>query len=227
MRFDNILNILSKSNKRVFTVYDAAKLMGKPPAYASLMLSKSKLITRIERGKYFLNEASTYEIVSNILYPSYISLHAGLQYYGLIDQNIVRYSVIAMKRHRTVRVRGINIEFIKAGKRVFFGYLNKKNVYIASPEKLFIDSLYFCKVQFSALKEALNTAKRENMLNIKLLEKYAISIRSKVLISKLGFLLESVGIDADTLLKYKYYNYIKISNTDAKGKNKKWMIIYD
>src|SRR5271157_2154633 len=125
MRFDSILDALSKSNKRVFTTYDVAKLMGKPSAYASLMLSKSKRASRIERGKYFLEEASTYEIASNIVFPSYVSLQAGLQYYGLVDQNIVRYSVIALKRHKTVEIRGSTMEFIKAEKRMFFGYLNK------------------------------------------------------------------------------------------------------
>ena len=134
MRFDGVLDALLKSNKRVFTTYDVAKLMGKPPAYASLMLSRSRRAEGIERGKYFLEEANTYEIASNIVFPSYISLQACLQYYGLIDQNIVRYSVIALKRHRTVDIKGNIIEFIKADKRMFFGYMNKANVYVASPE---------------------------------------------------------------------------------------------
>ena len=227
MRFDSILDILLKSNKRVFTTYDVAKLMGKSPAYASLMLSKSKRAIRIERGKYFLEEASTYEIASNIVFPSYISLQAGLQYYGLIDQNIVRYSVIALKRHGTVEVRGNTVEFIKTEKKLFFGYLNKGNAYVASPEKLFVDCLYFGRVQFSALKEAMEAAKSERIIDTEVLKEFAITTGSKVLASKLGFLLESVGIDAERLLPYRYYNYLSISNTGSKGKNKRWMVRYD
>ena len=227
MRFDGILDALLKSNKRVFTTYDVAKLMGKPPAYASLMLSKNKRAIRIERGKYFLEEASTYEIASNIVFPSYVSLLAGLQYYGLIDQNIMRYSVIALKRHRTVDIKGNIIEFIKANKRMFFGYLNKSNVYVASPEKLFVDCLYFGRVQFSTLKEALAVAVSEHIIDTGALQEYAITADSKVLASKLGFLLESAGINAERLLLHRYRNYVSVSNTGSRGKNKKWRIRYD
>jgi predicted transcriptional regulator of viral defense system len=227
MRFESVLDTLLKSNKRVFTTHDVAKLMGKPPAYASLMLSKSKRAIRIERGKYYLEEANTYEIASNIVFPSYVSLQAGLQYYGLIDQNIVRYSVIALKRHRTVGIRGNDIEFIKAERKLFFGYLNKGNVYVASPEKLFVDCLYFGRVQFSTLKDAMEVAKSEQIIDTEVLQRYAITTGSKVLASKLGFLLESAGINAERLLPYRYYNYVSISNIGSKGKNKRWMINYD
>ncbi len=53
MHFDTILDRLQKSGKNVFTVYDISKLIGKSTPYASLMLSKSKKVKRIERGKYF------------------------------------------------------------------------------------------------------------------------------------------------------------------------------
>ncbi len=227
MKFEGVLNTLLKSNKRVFTTYDVAKLMGKSPAYASLMLSKNKRAMRIERGKYFLEEASAYEIASNIVFPSYISLQAGLEYYGLIDQNIVRYSVIALKRHRTVDIKGSIIEFIKADKRMFFGYLNKANVYVASPEKLFIDCLYFGRVQFSTLKEALAVAVSEHIIDTGVLQEHAIAADSKVLASKLGFLLESAGINAERLFPYRYRNYVRIRNVGVKGKNRKWRINYD
>ena len=110
------MNSLVQSNKHVFTVYDAAKLMGKTTSYASLVLSKSKKVIRVERGKYFIEGTSKYEVASNLIFPSYISLQAGLQYYGLIDQNILRYSVIALKRHKTIDLQGITIEFIKTSR---------------------------------------------------------------------------------------------------------------
>ncbi len=227
MQFDSILDTLLKSNKRVFTTYDVAKLMGKTPAYASLMLSKSKKVARIERGKYFLEEASMYEIASNIIFPSYVSLHAGLQYYGLIDQNIVKYSVVALKRHKAIRVKNTKIEFITVKKGDFFGYLSKSNAYIASPEKLFVDCMRLGGVQFSTLKSALDIAMGEKIIDLKLLESYAIAAGSKILINKLGFLLESAGIDASRLLPYRYGNYVRILNTETKGKNRRWRVIND
>lgn len=227
MRFDSVLDTLQRINKRVFTTYDVAKLMGKPSAYASLVLSKTRRARRIERGKYFLEGADPYEIASNIIYPSYVSLQAGLQYYDLIDQSVIRYSVIAPKRHRTVEIGGLAVEFIKAKKGMLFGYVNRANAYVVSPEKLFVDCLYFGNVPFSTVREAFGEAVKRKIIDVGLLQKYAIAAKSKVLASKMGFLLELEGVDAEQLLPYKYYNYVDIHNTGLKGKNRKWRISYD
>ncbi|MCL4325252.1 MAG: hypothetical protein M1481_00215 [Candidatus Thermoplasmatota archaeon] len=226
MKFDDVLDLLIKSNKKVFNIYDAAKIMNKPVAYASLMLSKSKKVIRIERGRYFIKDTDIYEIASNIVYPSYISLHAGLQYYGLIDQNVIRYSVMTLKRHKNIDINMNLIEFIKLKREFFFGYVNKSNKYIATPEKLFIDCLYFA-VKFSLLKDTIKNAMTENLINIGVLEDYAIRSEKKLLINKLGFLLSNIDIDSERLLPYRYQNYVHISDTGDNGINKKWRVVYD
>lgn len=227
MRLSEALNRLSRSGMHTFTTYDIAKLIGKPTSYASLLLSKSKNVSRIERGKYFVEGATVYEIASNVIFPSYVSLSAGLQYYGLIDQNIVKYSVIALKRHKAIRVRNAGIEFIKTKKKMFFGYINRSNAYVATPEKLIIDCLYFGKVPFYVVKEAFEAASREGLVNKDKLEKYAIKTGNSALASKLGFLLSLEGITSDKLLKHRYYNYIHIKGIGRKGTNRKWMVKYD
>lgn len=107
-----------------------------------------------------MGRATDYEIASNIIFPSYVSMQAGMQYYGLIDQNIIRFSVITPERHSELRVRGISIEFIHARRSLFFGYERKGNEYIAKAEKLFIDSLYFSKIPEWMVNEAFKSAKR-------------------------------------------------------------------
>ena len=102
---------LTRSGTHTFTVYDIAKMLGKSTAYASLLLSKSKKVHRIERGKYYIDGASKYEIASNIIYPAYISMHSAMQYYGLIDQNILKYSVITLKKHKVINISGTTINF--------------------------------------------------------------------------------------------------------------------
>lgn len=218
---------LTRSGTHTFTVYDIAKMLGKSTAYASLLLSKSKKVHRIERGKYYIDGASKYEIASNIIYPAYISMHSAMQYYGLIDQNILKYSVITLKKHKVINISGTTINFIKTKKKAFFGYTRKSNTYIVSPEKLFIDCLYFGGISFSLLKEAMITAKEDSLIDINTVEKYVAVLNNKVLVNKLGFLLELAGINADRLLKYKYRNYIHLQNTGSKGKNRKWGVNYD
>ena len=194
MHFYEILEGFAKSDRHVFTTYEVAKVMGKSTAYASLMLHKSKKVTKIERGKYFIDGATPYEIASNIVFPSYVSLQAGLQYYGLIEQNVIRYSVIALKRRRPISMGPVSIEFIKASRELFFGYKNEQNAYIASPEKLFIDCLYFGRVPADLLSEALKTAIDEKILSIKLIEKYAMRIKNITLNESLAALFGELGI---------------------------------
>ncbi len=227
MALREVLDQLNASGMHVFTTYDVAKMLGKSTAYASLLLSKSNKVSKIERGRYFLSGASAYEIASNIVFPSYVSLQAGLQFYSLIDQSVISYSVIAVKRHKPLDMGGISIKFIKTNKRILFGYLNKSGVYIASPEKLFIDCLYFGGVPFSLLEEALAVAKSEQIINPKTIERYALEAANNVLINKLGFLMDRAGINVDVLLRHRYVNYVHISNTGNEGINKKWGVKYD
>lgn len=230
MKMRDVVDVLERSGKRVFSIYDAAKVMGKPAAYASLMLSKSGDVERIERGRYFIKGTKIYEIASNITFPSYVSLYAAMQYYDLIDQNIIRYSVMSLKRHKDIVFEsGASIEFITVKNRMMFGYINRDNAYVASPEKLFIDCLYLGRVQFSQLNDALANAKADGLINAELMVRYGMITGSRTLINKLGFLLESAGLDfdAERLLKLRYHNYVKISGAGAKGKNKKWLVAYD
>ncbi len=225
MRFMDVLDELSRANKKVFTTYDAAKFMGKPIAYASLMLSKSRDVIRIERGVYAIKGADMYEIASNIMFPSYVSLLAGMQYYGLIDQNIIRYSVITLERHKGI-VSGRNeIEFRKVRRQLMFGYVKKGGAYIAEPEKLFVDCLYF-NVRLQLLLDAMKMANEENMVSAEKLEEYAIRAGRKTLVNKLGFIMESAGLATEKLENHIYRNYV-YTNANGKKINKKWRIVYD
>ena len=79
MQYNSIQDILIElsGHKKIFTIKDAAKIMNKPSKYASKLLSSNKYVKRVQRGKYYINNSNQidfYEIASNIVYPSYISL---------------------------------------------------------------------------------------------------------------------------------------------------------
>jgi predicted transcriptional regulator of viral defense system len=227
LKFDDILGFLSRSGMGVFTVYDVAKLMHKPTGYASLLLSKSRKARRIERGRYYLDGTSAYEVASGIVYPSYVSLAAALQYYELIDQNVVRYSVITTKRHRRLSLENGDYEFITVAKRRFFGYASYGRAYIATPEKLFVDCLYFGIPAFSQVEASFAAALGDNAIDVGRLKRYALRMGSKALINRLGFLLELSGIESDEMLQHTYRSkYVKVRR-DTRGKNRKWRVSYD
>ncbi len=228
MKINDAIDIMIRLNKPVFSIYDIAKIIGKSTAYTSLILSKNNRVERIEKGKYAVKDTDIYRIASNIVFPSYISLQAGLQFYGLIDQNILKFSVVSLKRHRQITIREkFRIEFLSISKNRFFGYVNKDGVYIASIEKLFLDCLYFNQPDFETLIESLRVAIDEKLLDLDMLKIYALKMKSPVIINKLGFILEKNEVNMDSLLKYRYKNYVKINGFGRTGKDEKWRVIYD
>jgi len=226
-KLDDILDYLSKSNMRVFSVHDAAKIMRKSSAYASLLLSRSKKVRRLERGRYFIEGATIDQLASNILYPSYISLSAALQHYELIDQNIIRYSVISSKRHVSMKIDGNTVEFITTSKSRIFGYTYETGAFIAVLEKLFVDCLYFNTPGFSQVNASFASALDDYKMDVRKLKDYALKMGSKSLINKIGLLLELNGIDAQELQPYTYRpQYVRVA-FGSTGRNKKWMVRYD
>ncbi len=227
MKTTELVETLKSHGFYVFSIYDAAKLMQKSIAYASLFLSKSKEFVRIEKGKYALKGTDPFIVASNILYPSYLSLASAMRFYDLIDQNIVKYSVVSVKRHANVSFNGLSIEFRRMKKERFFGYTKIDNAYVAEVEKLFIDCVYFGMPDFSTTLEALEYAIDNKKIDLKKIQEYTIAFDDKSLVNKLGFLLGLAGIEAGELLGKGRKAYVRISGLGKSGIDKKWMVKYD
>ena len=222
-----VLERFQRSGSSTFTVGDAAKAMHKSAAYASLVLSTNKKVKRLVKGLYYVRGTSPYELASNVVYPAYVSLSAALQYYDLIDQNIIKYSVITTKRHKPVKFEGGEIEFITVDRTRLFGYTFRNNSYIALPEKMFTDCLYFGRPAFSQVEVSFASALENQQLDITKLKDYAVRMNRKSLINKLGFLLELNNIKADDMLGHTYRaGYVRVGKS-ADGVNKKWRVLYD
>lgn len=191
-RMHDVLAALAAHNKKVFDVNDAAKAMGKPKRYASKLLSSNDDVERIERGKYYIrsSNADIYEIASQIVFPSYVSGFAAFQYYSLVEQSIVKYTVVTIKRHKQVKVAGNTVEFVTMPKSRFFGYKKNGGSYIATVEKTIVDSLYLGSPPYSYVSEALVNALHNGMLNTAVLRGFALRMGSKKVVSQVESLLK-------------------------------------
>jgi len=191
-RVIDTLEELQLHGKTVFTKNDASMLMKKPKKYVSKILSSNRKVKRIERGLYFISSSrgdNLYEIASQIVFPSYISLFAAFQYYSVTDQVIKKYSVISIKRHREINLGENIIEFRTIGRERFFGFNRVQNAYIASIEKAILDSLYLNIPAFSYVKEAFDLSRQNSLLNLKVLREYAHRMNSGSVNRKLSMLL--------------------------------------
>lgn len=222
MKTQTLIDKLSRGGKPVFTIHEAALLAGKKKAYLSRLLPTNKKIYRVERGKYFIEGTGTYEIASNVIFPSYLSLMAAFRYYNLTTQEPVLASVISLKSHKPIIVNETKVEFIKFSKGRFFGYKKERGVFIAYREKAILDAIYMGRPEFSAVDEVLTAALEENSIDIKRMKNFAMMMDSAVLINKMGFLLESHGINCDSLLGHRSKHYATLSPIGSP--NNRWHV---
>ncbi|MBX8640400.1 MAG: hypothetical protein KIS29_08710 [Thermoplasmata archaeon] len=188
----DVLDELAEHNKSVFTLNDAARIMNKPKKYVSKLLAMSRKVTRIERGKYFITTGKNidfYEIASQIVFPSYISLFAAFEYYDVTDQVITTVSVVSLKRHRPVALYGHMIEFRSIQKKRFFGYKKTENTYIATIEKAIIDALYFNAPPMSYVQETFSEAVKRDIIDVDKLLEFSRRMNSSSLVRKVELLL--------------------------------------
>jgi predicted transcriptional regulator of viral defense system len=89
----------------VFGLNDAIKVLDTNRSYAKLFLHrcmKKGAIGRVELGIYYLKaQANEYEVASNILKPSYVSMVSALAYYGLTTQIPHVIYVVSTKRQKS------------------------------------------------------------------------------------------------------------------------------
>jgi len=209
----------------LFRENDVAKILNKNPEYVKTLLYRlkgRKLIYNIERGKYTCHD-DTLLFASYIYVPSYISLWTAIRYYNLTEQLPKTIFVMVPKSRKSLKFKNVSIEFVKT--KYFFGFKKERygdfDIFIADPEKAAIDSLISKKIPLNEIEKIIKK------LDIKKLLNYAIKIKNKSLIKRLGFILEEKNIKCEILRKFVDANYVVLDSMMSKQgkKNKKWGVI--
>ncbi len=193
MELDLFREALAARGIAVFTLNDAARLLGKQSGYTRLFLSrlaKRGKILRIERGKYCLPGADWLEVASSLAYPSYVSFLSALAFHRLTTQIPVQVQVACARQKRSLAFGNTRIVFIRLKSEAMFGFRRFGAVFAAEPEKAVIDGLHVPGLL--PLSEALS-ALRHGDLDTGKLCAYAERLGSSVVKRRLGFLLEKAG----------------------------------
>ncbi len=176
-----MIDSLKKLNHPVFTTGDISNLTGKSREYTKVYLFnliKRGLIGKIERGKYYLLGTSPYVIASRIVKDSYITLISAARIYNITTQipNIIY--VFSPIYHRPIKIiDNYKVKFIKVDKQIIYGYHKYNDIYVAEPEKLFIDDIYYHKSLF--YDEELNEAINKNILDTEKIAEYIGRLKSE------------------------------------------------
>jgi len=157
------------------------------------------LLVRIKRNIYVIgerwNHMNDYELmqIANIIQvPSYISLTTALSFYNYttqLQQNFIE-SVCLNRTYNKV-LKGKEFNFTKIADRYYSNFIKQDGIFIALPEKAFIDALYlesfgkysldFSSIEMSKLnidkinKMILQYPERVKKLWKDILKKYATS----------------------------------------------------
>lgn len=194
----NRLNLLGRlQNYVLFTPVDIERITGNARSYAYLYLQRLKqasLIYEVEKGRYTVH-SDPFLIASRVVWPSYMSGWAALQFYHLTEQLPNVIEVVTTRSRKTRRIKFVNIEIAFSRVRTphFFGYekiqYKKFPIFIAEKEKALLDALFLKHISPSEFTEILKNNKRR--ISIKKIKKYSKKI-SKAFYSKIEKLVNVI-----------------------------------
>ncbi len=230
MKDVEFLRAMENSGLGVFGISDVARIINKNRGYARLFAKRlvdRGLMVRVEKSKYALADTDALVVASNLVFPSYISFLSGLAYHRRTTQLPRDIQVAASKSKKGVHYGSTGIVFVKLKGERIFGYerarLAKGYAFVGELEKVILDSLLLpgrCP-----LSESLG-ALRGGIDEKKIVE-YARLMGSAVLLRRLGYLLETAGIDTnglehDTRAKYEPLN----PHLHSRGeRDRRWRLI--
>ncbi|HZK11976.1 MAG TPA: hypothetical protein VFD10_06465 [Atribacterota bacterium] len=177
-------NDIKKINKLYFTYQDVAKILSITEDSARVLCSryvKQKYLIRLKRNFYILKERwdniapnQRLELANILQVPSYISLMTALSFYEYTTQVQQKFiESISLYRTFTKDIEGVVFNYSRIKRDYYFGFSKKNSIFIASPEKAFIDSLYLNYLgKYNLDLSSLNLEKIDKKSCEKILERY-------------------------------------------------------
>ena len=168
------------------------------------------LVERVERGKYLLLGLTPEKVLANPLFigsqlvtPGYISFWSALHFYSFTEQ-VPRTVFIATTRKKpSLTYRGTPYQFVQIAPDQFFGYqremVGELPIVVADEAKALLDSLFRPQYAGGVGEVAKALLAARDQLDVETLVDYANRMGSRSLGSRLGYLLQQIGIEAEGL----------------------------
>lgn len=145
---NDLTSKLRTLGKSYYSISDLSKIAGmsRNSMYVTLSrLVQRKTLVRLTSGIYILPEQyNQIDVIANALrQPSYLSFESALSRYGILSQ--VPYTLTFATTQRSLRRRlgETEVEYRQLKSSLFFGYDKIGSLFIASPEKSLLDTVYF------------------------------------------------------------------------------------
>jgi len=185
----SIFETIRDSKRKFHTIRDLSEILKLSLHATRVAMSrkaKSGQVLRVKRDLYILSEEfkdfgfkEIYQLANLIKTPSYISYQTALSYYEISTQMPASlFESATPLRPHTFLVQNIRFQYHFCKETFYFGYSKVDGVFIADPEKAFVDALYLMSLGRYALdKAALDlTPLNKNKIN-KYLQKYPKALK--------------------------------------------------
>jgi predicted transcriptional regulator of viral defense system len=147
MRLYEIKELLESSGRLVVDVKQLSVLLGIPRSHAkvySARLVSKNWAWRPRKGIIALTD-DEFVLATQLVEPSYISMHSALYLQGLLDQVPVLIDCVTTRQ--SLNLKNPGIRYRRINPMLFFGYKRldrqKSYVHVAIPEKAVLDMVYF------------------------------------------------------------------------------------
>jgi predicted transcriptional regulator of viral defense system len=148
MRGIELLKKLQRMNKPFYTPADLEKVTALPRNSLYVALRRwvaAGIIERVAQGIYLpMGSVISIENIAAQLYiPNYLSFESALAKYGILGLIPYTLTFATTRKTKKYTLQKQEIEFRQIDRRLFFGFEMKNGIYIALPEKAFLDEVYF------------------------------------------------------------------------------------
>lgn len=228
-----LLTYFNEQNRACFDYTLAHKALpnSKPSAVRELLsdMTKRGLLMRLKEGVYYIipyeknaeNFMPDWHLIAEHLVNGaehYIGYYSALQIHDLITQPSLKEQIVVSKQIRPseIKIKEVPFQFIYHNEKHFFGskkiWIDSFNKVICSDlEKTFIDCLFKPDYAGGIVEVARAICISKDKINYDTLLEYAIKFNSQAVIKRLGFLLETLDINAhiiQELQKMKTTSYV-------------------
>ncbi len=209
------LSSLSEKGKTIFRLKDLSAELRCSYEYAKVLannLAKKRWIIVLTRGTYLIAPLSAgvashyseheFVIASHLVSPYYVAYWSALNFHAFTEQTPMTVFVATTKRVENREILNTQYRFVTLIKRKFFGFVSisigSYRVHISSREKTLADALdhpEYCG-GISEVAKCLWNARQK--VSLEKTVKHAIKMGNTVILKRLGYLVESMSIEADT-----------------------------
>ena len=148
MKTIELIKVLEGLHKPFYTISDLEKVTGllRDSLYVTIKrLVDRGVLERMGSGIYrlFTTPPSIEKVASSLYIPNYLSFESALSRYGVLTLIHYTLTFATTRKSKRFTIEGRDIEFRQLKRELFWGYEMEGGIYIARPEKAFLDLIYF------------------------------------------------------------------------------------